>query len=68
MSIFFVFRRLSLTIPGKSLSHQLRGVTLPRLRHLEITGPALTTLDPLALTGLNNCRELVFELRGTQVS
>ncbi|KAG8334376.1 biological adhesion [Homalodisca vitripennis] len=49
------------------LADQLAGVSLPRLRHLVITGRALMSLQPGALTALQQCRELVVEISGTQV-
>lgn len=49
------------------MSDQLLEVSLPRLRHLRISGQALVVLRPGALSFLQDCRQLVVEISGTQV-
>ncbi|KAG8334375.1 biological adhesion [Homalodisca vitripennis] len=60
-------QKLTVTMGESVLADQLAGVSLPRLRHLVITGRALMSLQPGALTALQQCRELVVEISGTQV-
>ncbi|XP_046665622.1 carboxypeptidase N subunit 2-like isoform X1 [Homalodisca vitripennis] len=51
----------------RTLSDQLHGLTLPRLRHLQITGRGLLSVEAEALSSLQYCRELVVEISGTAV-
>lgn len=65
--MYVVRRKLSVTVLEDTLGDQLRNLSLPRLRHLVVTGRALSHLLPGALGSLRHCRELVVEISGTSV-
>ena len=50
-----------------SLTDQLLGAFNTRLRHLEITGSELRSIDAEALEGIEENYELVLKIKGTQI-
>jgi hypothetical protein len=50
-----------------SLTDQLTGAFSPRLRHVEITGSELRSIDSEAFEGIEENHELVLQIRGTQI-
>ncbi|XP_069684863.1 chaoptin [Periplaneta americana] len=60
-------RKLSVRVLESSLTDQLLGAFTPRLRHLEITGSELRSIDSDAFEGIEENYELVLQIRGTQI-
>jgi hypothetical protein len=60
-------RKLSVRVLESSLTDQLLGAFTSRLRHVEITGSELRTIDAEALEGIEENYELVLKIKGTQI-
>lgn len=60
-------RKLSVRVLESSLTDQLLGTFTPRLRHVEITGSELRSIDAEAFDGIEENYELVLQIRGTQI-
>ena len=59
--------KLSVRVLESSLTDQLLGAFNSRLRHVEITGNELRSIDAEALEGIEENYELVLKIRGTKI-
>lgn len=60
-------RKLTVVVLEETLSNQVRGINIPNLRYLEISGRNLRRINVNAFRGVSRSRELLIKLHKTMV-